>query len=147
MSLKVEIVAEDTRDIPEYKHEGDAGFDLMMSHTYESPIVVYPRETKLIKTGVRMSIPVGYELQVRSRSGLALKSLFVLNSPGTVDSGYTAEIGVIFRNESGSPYWIHPGDRIAQGVVNKIERVEFVKVDSLEDTDRGEGGFGSTGLK
>ena len=145
--MEVEIVAEDERDIPEYKHEGDAGFDLMMSHAYESPIVLFPRETKLIKTGVKMGVPIGYELQVRSRSGLALKGVFVLNSPGTVDSGYIAEIGVILRNESGGPYWIHPGDRIAQGVVNKVERVKFVKVNYLEKTDRGEGGFGSTGIK
>lgn len=147
MSLKVEIVVDDERDIPAYKHEGDAGVDLRMSHKYDRPLAVFPRETKLIYTGVRMSIPSGYELQVRSRSGLALKGIFVANSPGTVDSGYTAEIGVILRNESSDIFWVNPGDRIAQGVVNKIERVEFVKADELEKTDRGEGGFGSTGVK
>lgn len=136
--------------IPRYATLGASGFDL---HALEDTIV-YPGETKLIKTGLSMSIPLGYELQIRPRSGTSLKtSLRVANAPGTVDSDYRGEICIIISNIHGSEMYnekyreeIKKGDRIAQGVICPVTTAEFEEVDNLNSTERGSGGFGSTGV-
>jgi dUTP pyrophosphatase len=127
------------------KHVASAGVDLRAN--IDAPIVLKPLERCLVKTGLFMAIPVGYEGQVRPRSGLALKSgITVLNSPGTIDADYRGEVGVILINLSNEPFTIQDGERIAQLVVNKCEQAEFYLVDELTVTERGEGGFGSTGV-
>lgn len=129
----------------EYGSVGAAGFDLTAG--VDKAVVVEPGERKLIPTGIAMAVPFGYELQIRPRSGLALKyGITVLNTPGTIDADYRGEIGVVLFNSSKEGYIVGPGDRIAQGVLNKFEHVEFDFVDILDETDRGSGGFGSTGV-
>jgi len=135
-------------EIPKYAHIGDSGFDLVAIED----VLLYPGETKLIKTGLAISVGLGYELQVRPRSGLSLKTpLRVANAPGTVDSSYLGEVCVIItnidpdRNPLSNPQHVKKGDRIAQGVVQAVERVDFVEVKELDETDRGQNGFGSTG--
>lgn len=114
----------------------------------EGPMVFAPMQRALVPTGIRIELPEGYEAQVRPRSGLAIKQGFTcLNSPGTIDADYRGEIGVILVNLSGEQQTIHPGDRIAQLVVQKVERVEWIPVASLSGSERSEGGFGSTGHK
>jgi dUTP pyrophosphatase len=132
--------------IPTYAKEGDAGCDL---HYYgDSPTYIGRGQTRLIRTGIFLEIPKGYEAQVRPRSGLALnKSITVLNTPGTIDSGYRNEIKVILINHSQENFTINPNDRIAQLVFNKVETAKFVRVDELSDSERGIGGFGSTGVR
>jgi dUTP pyrophosphatase len=129
--------------VPTIATQGSAGADLcsIMPETF-----IYPGETKLIKTGINISIPLGYAGFVCSRSGLALKqNVFVLNAPGIIDSDYTGEVGVILHNASGDRFTVKPGDRIAQLLVVKCEHFTFNEVKELEKTERGEGGFGSTG--
>lgn len=135
--------------IPKYANQGDSGFDLVALEDTE----LLPNETKLVKTGLSIAVPTGYELQVRPRSGLSLKTaLRVSNSPGTVDSSYRGEVCVIMTNTSppstgyATIESIKKGDRIAQGVVCPVERVEIEVVDTLDDTERGVGGFGSSGV-
>lgn len=129
--------------LPEYAHPGDAGFDLCSV----SEVHLGPGEWDLIPTGLAVALPPGYELQVRPRSGLALKEgITVLNSPGTIDSGYRGEVGVILINHSKKTFVVRPGMRIAQGVVARHETVNLEVVDSLDETSRGQGGFGSTGV-
>jgi dUTP pyrophosphatase len=119
----------------------------LRAHIIE-PITLHPLERALVKTGLSMELPIGLEAQVRPRSGLALKKgISVLNAPGTIDADYRGEIGVILINLSSEPFTITPGDRIAQLVIAKHERAEWVEVDSLKETARGTGGFGSTGIK
>ena len=143
--MKVKIVNKCKYGLPEYKHSGDAGCDLYANIT--TNISLRPMDRTVIPTGIFVSIPVGYEMQIRSRSGLAAKhGVMVVNSPGTVDSGYINEVGVILINLSNETIVIRPGDRIAQAVIAKHEVAEWEEVDLLEDTDRGEGGFGSTGI-
>lgn len=130
-------------EVPEYQHEGDSGFDLRAIEDADIPA----GGVKLISTGIKVGIPKGYEIQVRSRSGLAAKKqVFVLNSPGTVDSNYTGDVGVILANFGVNPFHIQKGDRIAQGVLCPVEKAEFVVVNELTTTSRGSGGFGSTGV-
>lgn len=130
--------------IPKYAHEGDAGVDLYSRIDYE----LKPGERFLIPTGLKMAIPKGYEGQVRPKSGLALKSgITVLNTPGTVDAPYRGEIGVIVINHNNNSYNIKKGEKIAQMIFNEIKYANFRVVESLDETSRGEGGFGSTGLK
>lgn len=130
----------------EYADNGSAGFDISTIN----PFVIRPNERKLISTGLKMEIPVGYELQIRPRSGLALKyGITVLNAPGTVDSSYRGEIGIILYNTSGTSFYAETGDRIAQGIFAKYVVGIFKKVEnkeSLSKTERGEGGFGHTGV-
>lgn len=130
--------------IPEYKTHGSAGFDL---HALDE-IAVYPGKTYLVRTGVGFEIPAGYELQIRPRSGMSLNTpIRLANTPGTIDSDYRGEVGIIVQNVSNSPidaYTIKKGERIAQGVLNKIEIVDFIEVEELPATGRGENGFGST---
>lgn len=129
--------------IPKQAHPGDAGFDL---HALQDA-TLYPESRLLVKTGLAMQLPVGYEGQVRSRSGAALKNgCFVLNSPGTIDCSYTGEVGVILHNTSDLIVPIKAGDRVAQLVINKLPEVRIEVVDELDGSSRGNGGFGSTGI-
>lgn len=129
----------------DYGTQGSAGFDIPAG---KGEVVVVPAHgRKLIKTGISMAIPDGYELQIRPRSGLALKKgITVLNTPGTIDADYRGEIGVILFNTTDEDFEVRPGDRIAQGVLSKYERAQPVYVNELGDTDRSTGGFGSTGV-
>jgi len=130
--------------IPVFQHKSDAGMDL---YAVEND-VLEPAEFKIIKTGLQMSLPFGYEAQVRPRSGLAAKKgVTVLNTPGTIDADYRGEVGVILINHGKEPFKIEKGDRIAQMVINKLTRFKVKEVISLDKTKRGDGGFGSTGVK
>ncbi|PAF49826.1 deoxyuridine 5'-triphosphate nucleotidohydrolase [Helicobacter sp. 12S02232-10] len=130
--------------IPKYHTQGAAGFDFC---ALENSIILAGK-IGLIKTGLSVSMEEGYELQIRPRSGLALKHcVSVLNSPGTIDSDYRGEIMIILINHSDVDFVISAGDRIAQGVINKIYQAEFIEVEELECTTRGSGGFGSSGIK
>lgn len=130
---------------PEYGSSQAAGADL---HAFLSePLTIPPHGWSLVPTGIRMAIPEGFEAQIRPRSGLAAKKgISVLNSPGTIDSDYRGEVKVILINHSDTPFVVNNGDRIAQMVVAECERGRFVTVASLDETERGEGGFGSTGV-
>lgn len=147
--MKIKIVNKSTNETPAYATAGAAGFDLRAN--LDAPVTLKPGERKLISTGLFMEIPLGYEGQVRTRSGLALKrGLTVLNSPGTVDADYRGEVGVILVNQSSEDQVIEHGERVAQMVIAKHETAEIEVVNSveeLESTDRGAGGFGSTGTK
>ena len=144
--MKVYIVNTSKNPLPEYKTPGSAGVDLAAN--IETPIELKPLERCLVPTGLYIELPEGYEAQVRPRSGLAAKhGVTVCNSPGTIDSDYRGEIKVILVNVSNETYLITPGERIAQMVFNKVEQAEFCEVDKLHSTERGEGGFGSTGMK
>jgi dUTP pyrophosphatase len=129
--------------LPAYAHPGDAGMDLC---SVES-LVIPAGGRSLVRTGFKMALPSGYEAQVRPRSGLALKrGVTVLNTPGTIDEGYRGEVGVILANFGDEDFRVEIGDRIAQMVVAPVVRAEIVETDELDATDRGEGGFGSTGV-
>ena len=130
---------------PSYQSSGSSGMDVR-AHLSES-LVIKPGRSALVPTGLYLEIPSGYELQVRSRSGLALKNgIMVLNSPGTIDSDYRGEIKVILMNLSSEDFVINNNDRIAQLVLSRYEKAELVLSDQLEETERGSGGFGSTGV-
>ena len=142
--MKVRIVNHSPFPTPAYATEQSAGVDLKAN--IAEPIELGSLERKLIPTGLYISLPKGYEAQVRPRSGLALKhGISVLNTPGTIDADYRGEIGVILVNLSKEPFVINPGERIAQMVIAKHETVEWEEVESLDITARGAGGFGSTG--
>ena len=129
--------------LPSYAHPGDAGMDLRSV----DDAVIPAGGRALVHTGLVVNLPPGYEAQVRPRSGLALKSgVTVLNTPGTIDAGYRGEIGVILANFCEEPFSVHKGDRIAQMVIAPVTFAEIVETDSIDETDRGAGGFGSTGL-
>ena len=130
--------------MPEYKSEGAAGFDLASCED----VTILPFERALVNTGLKMEIPIGHEVSIRPRSGLALKGpLLMPNSPGTIDSDYRGEVGMIFLNLSDKPVVIHKGERVAQGVLGPVTRALWNETDDLERTDRGENGFGSTGVR
>ena len=142
--MKVEIVNKSGQPLPAYATELSAGMDLRAD--LESPITLGPLERALVPTGLFIALPAGYEAQVRPRSGLAAKhGITVLNTPGTIDADYRGEIKVILVNLSNTPFEIVPGERIAQMVVARHERVEWDEVEVLDETARGAGGFGSTG--
>lgn len=167
--MKLELVKlnKDVK-IPKYETKNSAGFDLVANnfkmlyethyeevtyenveniaeHNYDS-IMLQPSDRLLIGTGFKVKVPEGYEMQIRPRSGIALKNgISVVNTPGTIDADYRGEVGVVLINHSEIPFKVKLGDRIAQGVINKIKQIEFNEVDELSKTDRGEGGFGSTG--
>jgi len=149
MELKINIIRlknnfEDL-PLPNYMTSGSAGMDVYAA--VESDIVIEPLGTALIPTGLAIELPIGYECQVRSRSGLSLKSgIFALNAPGTIDSDYRGEIGIILSNFSNKPFTIKRGDRIAQLIVAKYERVVWNETESLNETERSSGGFGSSGV-
>ena len=141
---KIRIINQSDHPLPEYATEDSAGFDLRAKLSEE--IKLQPMERQLVKTGLFLELPTRYEAQIRPRSGLALKKgITVLNSPGTIDSDYRGEIGVILINLSQEEFTIENGDRIAQMVIAEYQKVDFVEVDQLEDSARGDGGFGSTG--
>ena len=138
----VNIINKSTNALPEYETPGSAGLDVRCTET----IVLNPGERILAKTGLFVEIPIGYELQVRPRSGLALKQgITVLNTPGTIDADYRGEVGVILMNHGLTVVEFKPADRIAQLVLNKVERIQWLQTESLTGTKRGQGGFGSTG--
>lgn len=142
--MKIDVVNKSNHRLPEYATIDSAGVDLKAN--INEPISIRPFDRVLIPTDLYMKLPEGFELQIRSRSGLALKrGLFCLNSPGTIDADYRGNVGVILANFSQETQIINPGDRIAQAVLNKYERIEWNEVTELPTTERGEGGFGSTG--
>lgn len=131
---------------PAYETDGSAGMDLRAAVAEEAPVVLAPGGRALIPTGLKIALPPGYEAQVRPRSGLALKfGLTCLNSPGTIDSDYRGEVGVILANLGSETFTVRRGERIAQLVVAAHARAELIEVEALDDTARGAGGFGSTG--
>ena len=143
-SVSVKIINRSGNELPAYATAGAAGMDLRAS--LESPVQLAPMERALIPTGLFIELPESYEAQIRPRSGLAVKQgITCLNTPGTIDADYRGEIKVILINLSTETQQILPGDRIAQMVVNKVERVEWESTDSLGSTVRNEGGFGHTG--
>ena len=143
--MKVCVVNKSNHRLPEYSTPMSAGMDLKAN--ISEPITLGPLQRILIPTDLYMAIPEGYELQIRSRSGLALKNgIFCLNSPGTVDSDYRGNVGVILANFSDTPFIINPGDRVAQAVLNKFEKIEWDEVTNLNETERGTGGFGHSGI-
>lgn len=144
--MKIKIINKSTHDLPHYETLASAGMDLRAN--LSEPRVLKPLERSIVGTGLFIELPVGYEAQVRPRSGLAAKKgITVLNAPGTVDADYRGEIGVILVNLSNEEFTIQNGERIAQLVIAKHERAEWEQVEVLSETDRGEGGFGSTGVK
>lgn len=139
--IYIETTAEEY--LPVYATEGSAGADLKSTVDY----MILPGDIRVIPTGLRFAIPKGYEVQIRPRSGLALKfGITIPNAPGTIDSDYRGEVGVILQNLGKEKFFISKGDRIAQMVVAKVEQAEFSLTDKLDDTARGEGGFSSTGI-
>ena len=143
--MDVQIINKSKHATPNYETDGAAGMDLRAN--IESSIVLQPLERAVVKTGLFIALPVGFEAQVRPRSGLAAKKgISVLNSPGTVDADYRGEIGVILVNLSTEEFTVNDGERIAQLVVAKHERVHWKEVTILSETERGAGGFGSTGV-
>jgi dUTP pyrophosphatase len=144
--MKIKIVNNSQHDSPEYATSQSAGLDLRANLT--ESITLKPLARTLVKTGLFIELPKGYEAQVRPRSGLAYKKgITVLNSPGTIDADYRGEIGVILVNLSEEEFVIENGERVAQLVIAKHEQAQWVEVESLDKTDRGAGGFGSTGVK
>lgn len=146
MKLQIKRL-ENAKDLPlpKFMTEGSCGMDLYSN--VEGEVVVNPMEIKLIPTGISISLPIGYEAQIRPRSGLALKNgIALVNSPGTIDSDYRGEIGVILINLGKEPFIIRRGDRIAQMVINKVVIPEIIEAENLDETIRGKDGFGSTGL-
>lgn len=141
----IKIVNTSNNPLPEYASSGSSGMDLRAF--LETDLIIKPFQRILIPTGLFIELPQGYEAQIRSRSGLAIKSgISVLNSPGTIDSDYRGEIKVILINLSDTDFVVHNGDRVCQMVVAKYENVSFDKVEFLDDTQRGQGGFGHSGL-
>jgi dUTP pyrophosphatase len=144
--MQIKIINRSTHELPNYETLASAGMDLRANIT--ESFTLRPLERTIVKTGLFIELPIGYEAQVRPRSGLAAKKgITVLNSPGTVDADYRGEIGVILVNLSNEPFVIENGERIAQLVIAKHERAEWQEVTELSETSRGEGGFGSTGVK
>lgn len=144
--MKINIVNKSSNPLPGYSTDHSAGMDLRAN--LENPVKLKPLERTLVPTGLFIELPVGYEAQVRPRSGLALKKgLSVLNTPGTIDADYRGEIGVILINLSNEEVTIEHGERICQMVIAKHEQAELLQVEILNETDRGAGGFGSTGVK
>lgn len=130
--------------MPSYAHPGDSGMDLYSSED----IVLKPGERKLVKTGIKIAVPEGFEAQVRPKSGIAVKNgVTVLNTPGTIDSGYRGEVQVILVNLGKEAFKVEKGKKIAQLVIAKVEQAEIEEVEKLDDTSRNTGGFGSTGLE
>lgn len=144
--MKVKVVNKSRHDLPSYSTAASAGMDLRAN--INESIVLKPLERIIVKTGIFMELPVGFEAQVRPRSGLAFKKgITVLNSPGTVDADYRGEVGVILVNLSSEDFIIEDGERIAQMVIAKHEQAEWTHVEILDESERGDGGFGSTGEK
>ncbi|MAQ75007.1 MAG: dUTP diphosphatase [Aquimarina sp.] len=144
--MHIKIVNKSSHSLPEYETMASAGMDLRAN--IEESITLKPLERAIVKTGLYIELPIGFEAQVRPRSGLAAKKgITVLNAPGTIDADYRGEVGVILVNLSNEDFVINKGERIAQMVIAKHERAEWVTVEELSETVRGEGGFGSTGVQ
>lgn len=144
--MNIKIINKSSHNLPHYETIASAGMDLRAN--INKPITLKPLERTIIKTGLFIELPIGYEAQVRPRSGLAVKKgITVLNAPGTIDADYRGEIGVILVNLSKEDFIIENGERVAQIVIAKHERAEWIEVKKLTETERGEGGFGSTGVK
>jgi dUTP pyrophosphatase len=144
--MQIKIINKSAHALPNYETLASAGMDLRAN--IASPITLKPLDRAIVPTGLFIELPIGYEAQVRPRSGLAAKKgVTVLNSPGTVDADYRGEIGVILVNLSHEDFVIENGERIAQLIIAKHERAEWIAVEALTETSRGEGGFGSTGVK
>jgi len=145
-SNKIRIKAEPNAILPKYQTEGSAGMDVY-ALVPEGTAVLLPGERKQIKTGIFIELPVGYEAQIRPRSGLALKEgITVLNSPGTIDSDYRGEVGIILINHSDKQFTVKNGDRICQMIISKYETIEWDLVENLDETKRNTKGFGHTGV-
>jgi dUTP pyrophosphatase len=143
--MKINIINKSKHDLPHYETKSSAGMDLKAN--LDKEITLKPLERIIVKTGLFMALPQGYEAQVRPRSGLAIKNgITVLNAPGTIDADYRGEIGVILVNLSNADFTINDGDRIAQMVIAKYKQANWIEVKSLDETKRGKGGFGSTGV-
>ena len=144
--IKIKIVNKGNQPLPEYATPQSAGVDLRAN--IDEPIELKPLNRTLIPTGLHIALPEGYEAQIRPRSGLAIKKgITCLNTPGTIDADYRGEVGVILINLSAETFIVNPGERIAQMIINKFEQAEFELVEELDETERGEGGFGHTGVK
>ena len=144
--MKVKVVNKSNHDLPSYSTIDSAGMDIRAN--MDTPLTIKPLERTIIKTGLFIELPVGYEAQVRPRSGLAFKKgITVLNSPGTIDADYRGEIGVILVNLSSEEFVIEDGERIAKLVITKHEQANWIEVETLKETKRGVGGFWSTGVK
>jgi dUTP pyrophosphatase len=144
--MTINIINKSQHALPNYETIASAGMDLRAN--ISETITLQPLERAIVKTGLFIELPIGFEAQVRPRSGLAAKNgITVLNAPGTVDADYRGEIGVILVNLSNTPFTIENGERIAQLIIAKHERAEWIEVQELTETSRGEGGFGSTGVK
>lgn len=144
--IKIEVVNKGHQPLPAYATPQSAGMDLRAN--LDSSIVLKPMERKLIPTGLHIALPIGYEAQIRPRSGLALKhGITVLNTPGTVDADYRGEIMVLLINFSSDEFVVNDGERIAQMIIARHENAQFIAVEELDETERGEGGYGHTGVK
>lgn len=144
--IQIKVVNKGSQQLPAYATEQSAGMDLRANLV--EPVTLAPMERKLIGTGLYISLPEGYEAQIRPRSGLALKNgITVLNTPGTIDADYRGEIMVLLINLSQTPFTINAGERIAQMVISKHSQGEFLEVEELDSTERGAGGYGHTGVK
>lgn len=144
--VKIHVVNRGHQQLPAYATAQSAGMDLRAN--LDAPITLHPMERRLISTGLHIALPEGYEAQVRPRSGLALKhGLTVLNAPGTIDADYRGEVGVVLINLSADDFVINDGERIAQLVIARYEQADLVVVEELDETERGEGGYGHTGVK
>ena len=144
--MELRIINKSNNPLPKYESRSAAGMDVRAWLT--EPVTLQPLERKLIPTGLYIALPEGYEAQIRPRSGLALKrGLTVLNTPGTIDADYRGEIGVILINMSQEPQTIESGERICQMVISRVEQAEMTEVTTLDETERGAGGFGHSGVK
>ena len=144
--MKIKVVNKGRQPLPQYATPQSAGMDLRAQ--LDEPVTLRPLERRLIPTGLFIALPQGYEAQVRPRSGLALKhGITVLNAPGTIDADYRGEVGVLLVNLSDTPFVVNDGERIAQMVIAKHEQGEWIPVEELDDTERGTGGYGHTGVK
>jgi len=144
--MKVKIVNTSKHALPAYETEASAGMDLRAN--LDKEVVLKPLERSLVPTGLFIELPVGYEAQIRPRSGLAIKKgISLLNTPGTIDADYRGEIKIILVNLSNDDFTIVDGERVAQMIINKVEKAEWIEVEELQQTERGAGGFGHTGTK
>ena len=144
--MKIKIINNSKHELPKYATSGSAGMDLRANIT--EPITLAPGERVLIPTGLHIALPIGYEAQIRPRSGLAIKfGITCLNTPGTIDSDYRGDIGVELINHSHEPFVINDGDRIAQMIIAQYEQAEWDEVNELDETERADGGYGHSGIK
>jgi len=144
--IKVKIINNSGFDLPAYETFSSAGMDVRAA--LKEPVTLGPLERRLIPTGLRVQLPHGYEMQIRPRSGLALRhGISLANTPGTVDADFRGEIGIVLINLSNEPFTVKPGERICQMVITRYTRVEWEPTDSIDETERGDGGFGHTGLQ